>query len=97
MTAIKRSTYQKVVEENKKLKEDIKTLVIVDNMEKTLAVRKKWFEYFAGEETLKRQMKFIADEYFSDKEDCPDCYGDGEITTSHEFKHCKKCNGTGKV
>lgn len=28
---------------------------------------------------------------------CPDCYGSGEITTSHEFKHCKTCDGSGKI
>lgn len=28
---------------------------------------------------------------------CPDCNGRGEITTSHEFKHCNMCNGSGKV
>lgn len=28
---------------------------------------------------------------------CPDCYGKGYVTTSHEFKHCKMCNGSGKI
>ena len=28
---------------------------------------------------------------------CPDCYGTGSITTSHEFKHCVLCNGSGKI
>ena len=28
---------------------------------------------------------------------CPRCNGSGEITTSHEFKHCKMCNGSGKT
>jgi len=30
-------------------------------------------------------------------ETCPDCGGSGEHQTSHEFKHCKMCKGTGRI
>lgn len=28
---------------------------------------------------------------------CPDCNGAGQLTTTHEFVHCKRCNGSGKI
>lgn len=49
MSHVKRSTYQKVVEKNKKLKNDIKILVAPTSMQQLL-VKRKWRLIFEGKQ-----------------------------------------------
>ena len=70
MTAVSRSTYQKVVEENKRLKEDIRIMVgrSIDykDFKKRDEVRTKWISYFREQEQLHSCLKQAAEQYFKD-------------------------------
>ena len=69
MTAVSRSTYQKVVEENKRLKADIKTLVMSkrEPMSTEYAeVYSKWRIVFIKEYNLHNLLKQAAEQYFKD-------------------------------
>lgn len=55
-----------------------------------------WFRPSQNDERIEICKKILI-ELSNLKTICPDCGGSGEITTSHEFKHCKMCNGSGKV
>lgn len=57
MTDIKRSTYQKVVEENKRLMKDLEILVISENADQFDKVFMKWYKHFMNEETFKNLLK----------------------------------------
>lgn len=57
MSAISRSEYQKVVEENKRLKHDIYKLVIDDD-EETLEVYERWEKHFRDEMAFKNMIRY---------------------------------------
>ena len=56
-----------------------------------------WFPLGENEKRIKICKKILISLPKTLNTICPDCYGKGEIETSHEFKHCKTCNGSGKV
>ena len=66
MTTVSRSTYQKVVEENKRLKADIKILVKRKTASEILDVTRKWSKIFKEEEQLHSCLKQAAEQYFKD-------------------------------
>ena len=66
MTTVSRSTYQKVVEENKRLKEDIKVLANRKDFFEFLSVTRKWREIFRKEDELSYALKQAAEQYFKD-------------------------------
>ncbi len=59
MSNISRSAYQKLAEENKRLKADIKTLTWVQSSENRDIVFRKWWKYFKKESDFNRMMKEI--------------------------------------
>lgn len=59
MSNISRSVYQKLAEENKRLKADIKKLVWVKSVEDRDLVFRKWYEYFIEEYDFHRAIKEI--------------------------------------
>ena len=64
MSDVKRSTYQKVVEDNKKLLLDIKVLVSEKTpVIKKIRLTKEWREKFNKEDEFNKMMKEIAVEY----------------------------------
>ena len=64
MSDVKRSTYQKVVEDNKKLLVDIKVLVSEKTpVIKKIRLTKEWREKFNKEDEFNKMMKEIAVEY----------------------------------
>ena len=63
MSFIKRSEYQKVVEENKQLKKDQESLVMIDDMEETKSIFTKWREEFKKQREFKRMLKKHSEEY----------------------------------
>jgi hypothetical protein len=69
MTAILRSTYQKVVEENKRLKSDIKVLVMSKNEPPSIEYAEvflRWKKVFLKEYDLHHALKDAAEQYFKD-------------------------------
>lgn len=69
MTAVSRSTYQKVVEENKRLKADIKTLVMSKREPPSIEyaqVYLRWRIIFLKEYNLRNLLKQAAEQYFKD-------------------------------
>lgn len=66
MTAVSRSTYKKVVEENKQLKEDIRILVMREKASEIFDVNRKWLKIFKEELNFKNQLKQAAEQYFKD-------------------------------
>lgn len=69
MTAVSRSTYQKVVEENKRLKADIKVLVmskIGHLCPEYSEVYLRWRIVFLKEYNLHNLLKQAAEQYFKD-------------------------------
>lgn len=60
---VSRSVYQKMAEENKKLKTDLKTLCFFDISAKTMIVRMKWRTHFKKEAEFNSMMKGFATEY----------------------------------
>ena len=68
-TYVSRSAYQKVCEENKRLKIDIYTLVMSDIPHETglwMDVYDKWVAQFTKDAEFKRMMKEYAIQYFKD-------------------------------
>lgn len=59
MSNISRSVYQKVAQENKRLKADIKMLVWVTSPEDESRVFRKWYKYFKKEHDFHKMMKEI--------------------------------------
>lgn len=70
MSKVNRSTYQKVVEENKKLIEDIKLLVEggISSPEKIICIC-EWRDKFKQDKELNIMMKRAATEYIKDHAD----------------------------
>jgi len=69
MTAVSRSTYQKVVEENKRLKADIKVLVMSKREPSSTEyaeVYLRWRIVFLKEYNLHNLLKQAAELYFKD-------------------------------
>ena len=60
MSEIKRSVYQKVVEENKKLRNDIKSLVGMNSPEDESRAWSEWRDHFEKIEKFKSMLKEIA-------------------------------------
>ena len=65
MTTVSRSTYQKVVEENKRLKEDIRILILGNDAAQFLSVTRKWRDIFKKEDELNNALKEAARQYLS--------------------------------
>jgi len=73
---VKRGTYQKVCEENKKLKADIYSLVMLDLRNKESLDRwnktdSKWRDKFQKDEELSRMLHEYAVQYFKDHPETP--------------------------
>lgn len=64
MSKVSRNVYQKVCEENKRLKKDIK--VLVSGLGDYLEVLGKWQVRFAEEEQFNKDMKIVVREYIKD-------------------------------
>lgn len=60
---VSRSAYQRLAEENKKLKADLKIICFDDLSADTIIVRRKWHQYFEKEITFNSMMKEFATEY----------------------------------
>lgn len=67
---VKRSTYQKVVEENKRLLRDIKILSGEPSAEKMLLTQ-KWRDKFAKDLELNLLLKAAAEQYIKDNPNDP--------------------------
>ena len=63
MSKVSRSVYQKLKEENKRLKADIKVLV-EGNVFDFIEVKRKWKEIFKKETDFNNMMKEYAEDYF---------------------------------
>lgn len=63
MSKIRRSVYQKLAEENKRLQQDIRIL-IEGKVFDFIKVKKKWKNQFDQERIFNSMMKDIAKEYF---------------------------------
>ena len=66
MSDISRSVYQKLAEENKRLKADIKMLTWVRSGEDRDRVFRKWWKYFKKEYDFNKMMKRIAGKYIDE-------------------------------
>ena len=64
MSKISRSVYQKLKEENKRLLQDIKTLVMEESYNETIKVKAKWRQLFEEERSFQKLMHEYAKEYF---------------------------------
>ena len=79
MSKVSRSVYQKVAEENKRLKSDLRTIVMavkpLSNYEKETIV--KYRKQFQKEDAFSLMMKEVASEYIKQHPDqphyCEDC------------------------
>jgi hypothetical protein len=72
MSKVSRSTYQKLAEENKRLKADIKALVMRDDEAKTKLVFINWHGYFKRQKFFDQLLKEHAKEYIqAHKEEFP--------------------------
>lgn len=56
---VSRSTYQKVVEENKKLKADIRTLVLEEDFSGQWEVWSRWYEHFEKQAQFNQDLREI--------------------------------------
>jgi hypothetical protein len=74
MSKINRSTYQKVVEENKRLKNDIKILVNYEgDVMQWNEVMLKWYSFFTEEARRNNLIKEACKEYIKNhKDELPD-------------------------
>ena len=61
---VSRSVYQKLAEENKRLKNDLKNICHNVLSAEAIQARMKWKKHFENEALFARQMKEIATEYF---------------------------------
>ena len=107
MSKVNRSTYQKAVEENKKLIANIKLLVEdgLPSAEKILCIA-KWRKKFNKEKEFNSMMKQAARQYIKDHADeLPDFLTKGVVNLfaipavvgqSEQLK-CDCCDGTGMV
>lgn len=71
MSKVNRSTYQKVVEENKRLVDDIKILISIDDLPKKVICISKWKKYFNDVDDFNNQMQLAAKEYIKNNPDDP--------------------------
>jgi hypothetical protein len=70
MSKVNRSTYQKVVEENKKLLNDIKTLVYGD-IPSVIFLKHKYRQQFEKEREFNRMMKEVSKMYMDNNPNDP--------------------------
>lgn len=71
---ISRSVYQKLAEENKRLKADIYSLVMIDtekedSMDRWIEVTSRWEEKFEKDAEFRRLLHEYAVQYFKDNPD----------------------------
>jgi len=72
MSKVDRSTYQKVVEENKRLKRDIRIIVMDDTMVAVNCMM-KWYDTFQKEINFNKLMKKAVEHYVKEhKDELPD-------------------------
>lgn len=69
MSNISRSEYQKVVEENKRLKGDIKLLVSPGLSPEKVLCYSKWRQAIQREEDFNKTMKIVAKRYIEENKD----------------------------
>lgn len=69
MSDVSRSEYQKLVEENRRLKADIKILVINKDMAHVAAIEYKWKMQFDKDDQFKEALTAVAKQYFIDNPD----------------------------
>lgn len=84
---VSRSTYQKVVEENKKLLADIKVLVEVDG-EKYIEVHDRWLNFFQKRRQLGdaiREILTMAREAWNGRCRCGHLHSEHHPTSSHNY------------
>lgn len=63
---VSRSVYQKLAEENKKLKADLKIICFDGISANTIPVRLKWHAYFQKEADFNSMMKSFATQYLKE-------------------------------
>lgn len=63
MSKVSRSVYQKLSEENKSLKRDIKKLVIKKSIPEFIITFSKWEKHFKKEDEFNSMMKIYAQQY----------------------------------
>ncbi len=68
-TYVKRSTYQKVVEENRRLLTDIRVLTIEGVSPERILLIQKWRKKFAEDRRFNAILKQMAEEYFKEHPD----------------------------
>lgn len=59
MTKVSRAEYQRVVEENKSLKKDLKVLIMDIHSEHGYDVYMRWRSHFLAEDSMREDMKII--------------------------------------
>jgi hypothetical protein len=74
MSDVSRSVYQKLAEENKRLKADIYVLVMLDlrdkeNLERWNRIYSQWLEKFQKDEALRQALHEYAVQYVKDNPD----------------------------
>ncbi len=70
MAHVSRSTFQKVVEENKRLKKDIKTFIYGD-IPSIIFLKDKWRKDFEKEKSFNLMMRSISQLYMDNNPDDP--------------------------
>lgn len=63
---VSRAVYQKLAEENKKLKADLKILCFHENHADTMITRIKWRAHFKKEADFNKMMKVFATNYLKE-------------------------------
>lgn len=69
MSSVSRSVYQKLAEENRRLKADIYTLVMKPVTGESILVRAKWREKFEKDAAFQKAMHDYAVQYVKDNPD----------------------------
>jgi len=85
MSEIKRSTYQKVVEENKLLLKDIKTLVYGD-IPQVIFLKDKYRKKFQSEKVFNQLMKDVSKLYMDNNPNDPIVKALNEFKTNQNGK-----------
>jgi hypothetical protein len=63
MSDISRSVFQKLAEENKRLKKDLE-IICLGSLEESTKIRLKWIKHFKGKEMFTKMFKQLALEHF---------------------------------
>jgi|GEM_PF-6502712 len=70
MSNVSRSVYQKLAEENKRLRADIFKMVMFPLNSETIKVRSKWRKKFEEQQLLRQTLHEHAVQYIKDHPDC---------------------------